>query len=357
MNEEQTLQDGIYFHMPEDQYHALERLSASGIKSLMISPLQYYTENFDESFVRRESVFMVKGKAYHKRILEGQDAFSDAYVKRLEKSDIDGVLDTQADLKEWCKYHGLAVSGTKPALTERIIDAAPEMASKIFELALQSHNQRYQRQVHIASEDMIEIERAATIMESSDLAMLFSNGIPEVSILWTDEVSGVQCKARIDYLKTKQIVDLKTFSNSKRKPIHSCVSQAIAYEKYNIQAVHYSQGLQAVIKLINDGKAHIDDNENNDFIQQLILNSQEFVFVFQETGQVNNCAARKFCKKTSGMKNNYWYSTEDILLDMRVKYSEFMKSHGRNKAWYEHLGVEDFDDSDFPLWMFSDTIA
>jgi len=350
MNEAEPLVDGIYFHMPEAQYHALERLSATGIKKLIISPLQYFTEHFDESFHRPETTALYKGKAYHKRILEGQDEFYHSYVRRLEKTDIDGVLDTQAELKDYCDKHGLKVTGTKPVLTDRILGIAPEMASKIFMLAQAAFNKEHEHQIQLTASEFEEIEKASTILEASDLAMHFSGGFPEISILWTDELTGVKCKARIDYLRHDAQNDLKTFSNAQRKSIDICVSQAIAYEKYNIQAVHYDNGLQAVKKMLTAGSAFID-SDKGDFINMLLQNEQDFTFVFQEQGQVNNCAARKFVKKTSGISNNYWFGTVDIILEMMNKYKSFMKSHGTTNAWYEHQEAEELDDSDFPLWM------
>ena len=87
------------------------------------------------------------------------------------------------------------------------------------------------------------------------------------------------------------------------------------------------------------------------FIAALISNEQPFTFVFQESGQVNNCAARKFVRKTCGMNNEYYSGTEDIIINMMSKYQDFMKSHGKENAWYEHQESEELDDSDFPLWM------
>ena len=50
-------------------------------------------------------------------------------------------------------------------------------------------------------------------------ARAMTGGYSEVSIFWIDPGSGVRLKARLDYLKVKAIVDLKTFSNSLGKPV------------------------------------------------------------------------------------------------------------------------------------------
>lgn len=351
MIEAEPLADGIYFNMPEEQYHALDRLSATGIKKLIVSALQFYTEIFDDSFHRPQTLALHKGKAYHKRILEGQDEFYKCYVERLNKNDFKGVLDTQAELKEYCQNHDLKVTGTKPVLIERILDVAPEMKGKILSLMQTAFDKEHASQIQLTHDEFHEIEKAATILEASDLAMHFSGGFPEVSILWTDDLTGVKCKARIDYLRHDALNDLKTFSNAQRKEIGVCISQAIAYERYNIQAVHYGNGLSAVKKMLSAGSAFIDSDDKGDFINMLLQNEQDFTFIFQESGQVNNCAARKFVRETCGMRNEYYSGTEDIIIQMTTKYQLFMKSHGKANAWYEHQETEELDDSCFPLWM------
>jgi len=121
-----------------------------------------------------------------------------------------------------------------------------------------------------------------------------------------DEVTGVRCKARIDYLRHDAFNDLKTFSNAQRKTIDACVSSAIAYEIYNIQAVFYDEGLQTIKKMLvsdspNTAEVCSDVDLNNgdfaNFIKSLINNNQDFTFIFQESGQVNNCVARKIRQK------------------------------------------------------------
>src|SRR3546814_14526079 len=62
------------------------------------------------------------------------------------------------------------------------------------------------------------------IEKHPDLSKAFSGGHPEVSIFWQDEQTGISCKARLDYLKARAIVDLKTFSNPLSKPIDKAIS-------------------------------------------------------------------------------------------------------------------------------------
>ena len=40
------LEDGIYFDLDEDQYHAEERLSASGICNMLVSPPTFWANSW-----------------------------------------------------------------------------------------------------------------------------------------------------------------------------------------------------------------------------------------------------------------------------------------------------------------------
>lgn len=349
--EAEELQDGIYFNMPEAQYHSIEALSGTGLKKLIVSMLTFWTETYDPTYHRRESGAMSLGKAYHKRILEGKEAFVSSFVKKLSKDDFPNALDTQAELKDYCSKHDLKVTGTKPVLIERIIESDGDMKKNILSLMQDAFNKKHAHQEQMTKADYDEVEKAAEILELSSLSMHFTSGFPEVSIIWHDEMTDVKCKARIDYLRHDSLIELKSFSNSRNKTIETCVSQAIAYERYNVSAVHYMNGLKEIKNLIKAGVCNTDKPDAKEFLGLLSKNEQEFTFVFQESGQVNNCLARKFVEKASRQSNSYWMATQDLIIDTTHKYASFMKSHGKEKAWIEEQKTEYFDDGDFPIFM------
>ena len=349
--EPEELQDGIYFNMPEMQYHSIEALSGTGLKKLIVSALTFWTETYDPTYQRRETTALSLGKAYHKRILEGKEAFASSFVKRLSKDDFPNALDAQAELKDYCSKHDLKVTGTKPVLIERIIESDGDMKKNILSLMQDAFNIEHAHQEQMTKADYDEVEKAASILELSSLAMHFTSGFPEVSIIWHDPMTGVKCKARIDYLRHDSLIELKSFSNSRNKTIEVCVAQAIAYERYNVSAVHYMNGLKEIKNLIKAGTCITDNTKALDFLKLLSENEQEFTFVFQESGQVNNCLARKFVEKASRQPNQYWMATQDLIIDTTHKYAGFMKSHGRGNPWIEEQETGYFDDGSFPIFM------
>jgi exodeoxyribonuclease VIII len=72
---------------------------------------------------------------------------------------------------------------------------------------------------------------------------LLKKGVPEVSLYWTDEESGLPCKARPDYItEDGWIVNLKTARDASYRKFR----WAIRDYSYHIQAAHYSAGYRAV---------------------------------------------------------------------------------------------------------------
>ncbi len=94
-----TFQEGVFFGMAEDHYHAVPALSASGVKNLRMSPLDFYMRapwlnaHYEADNDEPEDSFAkVLGRAYHKRILEGREAFIACYAPAFDPSAHKGAL-------------------------------------------------------------------------------------------------------------------------------------------------------------------------------------------------------------------------------------------------------------------------
>src|SRR3546814_13994804 len=66
--------DGIYFGLPADVYHAVERLSSSGIQKICVSPATFWRGSwFDPDRPEPdadETIWQILGRAYHTARLE-----------------------------------------------------------------------------------------------------------------------------------------------------------------------------------------------------------------------------------------------------------------------------------------------
>ena len=76
---------------------------------------------------------------------------------------------------------------------------------------------------------------------------LLSFGVAEKSYWWDDDISGITCKCRPDWLNKDTIVDLKT-SRSGANPRD--FAKAVATFKYHLQAKHYLNGIPQAKRFI-----------------------------------------------------------------------------------------------------------
>jgi hypothetical protein len=61
-------------------------------------------------------------------------------------------------------------------------------------------------------------------------------------------------KARFDYLKPRAIIDLKSFTNQRERPVDVAIRAAIAEYRYDLQARHYCDGYAALCRLARSGR-------------------------------------------------------------------------------------------------------
>ena len=83
----------------------------------------------------------------------------------------------------------------------------------------------------------VALKMRANIQAHNLAKKLLTAGKPEQSVLYKDE-SGVDCKARADWLRENFIVDLKTTDDASP----SGFAKSIANFRYQVQAVHYQKG-------------------------------------------------------------------------------------------------------------------
>lgn len=98
----------------------------------------------------------------------------------------------------------------------------------------------------LPSEAAVVDDMAAAVQAHNIAPHLFTGGAPEVSAFWVDEATGVQCKARFDYLPEKQpdrrllVPDLKSAASADPGEF----SRAAGRFLYVMQQEHYCSGLR-----------------------------------------------------------------------------------------------------------------
>lgn len=349
---------GIYLGMPFQEYLSDPALSNSGIQNLRVSPLTYWINSpLNPDFEPNDTEAKETGKAFHTRILEGQEAFLAAYAPEISPADYPDALKSGEDLRAACEGLGLKKSGTLAEMSARIREV--EKGVQLWVEIEKAHQQAHEGKTFLSARTISQIELAASAIEANPaLAALFSNGFAEVSIFWVDERTGVHMKARLDYLTLGTITDLKTFSNSQDKPLAQAVANAIASYGYGVQVVTYLEALVNAKRMLRDlgmQAVHFDESlvgapfDFDGWFSKLAkVRDHRFVFVFQETGRVPNVAIREF-----GRNTNYF----DI---MRFRYEwgvqlykDCVERWGYGTPWVEPAELDVLEDEDFPLWAFN----
>lgn len=335
---------GVHFGMDEDAYHAAFALSSSGIKHLRASPLNFWASSVLNP-LREDSDTEAKtiGKAYDKRIVEGAKAFYAEYAPALDPKDYPNALRTNEDLKEALAKCGQAVKGApnKAKLIEALEQADPSV--QIWERIASAHGAKHAGRILLAPWLIQKIEIAAAMIEKHpQLGKAFSGGYPQVSVFWTDEESGVPCKARFDYLKRAAIVDLKTFENVHEMPIKRAIARSIANYKYHIQARFYLDAVQEARKLISAGAVHGEVEQP--FLDAIVGNDEhKFMFLFQQKGPAPIAQGWLLPEMTLG-------AARVDIEDAKRVFKENWDHYGAD-PWLDRSEVQTFDPTDFPLYL------
>lgn len=339
---------GIYFDMPEDEYHRAAALSASGIKNLLISPMDFWARCswLNPAYQSETSDAMDLGKAYDARIVEGRETFYRHYAPALDPTDYPNALRTMDEIRATLLHTDPTAKkgGNKPDLIARLL--ALDANVEVWDTLVAEHAENHKGKELIDAHLLARIEIAAAMIENHpDLCKAFTGGFPQVSIFWLDVASGVPMKARLDYLKAGAIIDLKTFSNPQGKPLDKAIAYAMASRKYHVQAAVYHEAVDTVKGLVGQhGEAVVYGAVSKPWLDLLCASDQKFLFVFQQTGIAPVARGKVFPR----------YSTFDLaritIEEAKRRYADNYRTFGSD-PWIDRTGLDTFEDADFPAFI------
>lgn len=335
--------EGVWFGMPEADYHAVPALSNSGIKNLLVSPMDFWARSWLNPDKEDEpSPQMELGKAYDKRIVEGRHAFARAYAPALVKEDAKFALVTMDDIREAMKDRGLKGGKTKADCIAILNEADPGLP--IWDILESDHAAEHAGKTLLHPDVIARIEIAAAMIEKHpELSKCFTGGQPQVSVFWYDRETGVPMKARYDYLKPRAIIDLKTFSNPLMKPVDRAVATAMASGKYHVQMAVYLEGAAQSPRLIAGGE--VNGEVSDEFLNAVAaVPDKRFLFVFQQTGVAP--VARGY-----ELPRGLVYDCGVMAMRAaQIRFRECFAAFGSD-PWIDTQGITAFDDAGFPAYM------
>lgn len=295
---------GIYFGLPEADYHADPHLGSTNMKSLAVSPPDYWFNSqhnsLRDSIDDREKQSLYLGRAYHKLVLEGRKSFEAAYGKTVHRGN------TKDGMKE---IEEIERSGRLP----------------------------------IKENDWNRILLADGVIENDPhLSKAFKGGPTEVSIFWDDE--GVPKKARIDCLKVGVNSDFKTIAPYEGRDFsEQCIDHMARYQ-YPVQAAHYAQARSWIWEFVNDGLVFGD--HDSDHLRRVATNTEWMSFF-------------TFLKKTGAplvwgtyisRKNPIIQIAEAQCLRATETYRRYVDKYGLDTPWLDPRKPDELAIEAMPGW-------
>ena len=296
------MENGIYFNLPEDEYHAIPRLSASGICNILVSPATFWADSWmnpDKKKRDDDTDARILGRAYH--VARFQPHLLDQmFVSKINPDDYEGLLTNatmiEAELDKLMEPKKLA--------GEKVLDKAIRLreagySKPILHLLQNDWEANLGDRQGISADYWQQLKRDMELLrEDEEIVKHMTGGQAEVSVLWTEE--GIDMKCRFDYLKPNGFTDLKTFDNPMRKNLENKIVTDFQYNRYYIQAFIYWR----VFELIRRGKIDLAWQAANENIEQLIEairnrpTAGEIWYIFQEKKGIPNVLAREIDFRT-----------------------------------------------------------
>jgi hypothetical protein len=344
-------QAGVYFGLSSAEYHADPSMGSSDIKRLLQAPAVYWWHSHlnPERQPTPDSPAKQKGRALHKLVLEGREAFERSYCCEPKPEAYPGALVTLEDLKAKCRELGEPISGTKAELAKRI-NAKDPKAIVFFEIIETWRVMAERDGLEILKADAMQEVRqaAASITLNPHLARAFQGGIPEVSVFWSDDY-GIPCKCRLDWLKPRTIVDLKKCANARERPFDLAVMLAIAEYRYDISARHYLDGYAYLYQFAAEGRVFGDCPLKAGWHMRISApDAMRWTWVFHQTEGPPVTKGLELLPGSSALHR----AAREIVQAKEV-YCTCVAKYG-TAQWVSDSPIEALNDTDLPAWMRQD---
>ncbi|MCE9567459.1 MAG: PD-(D/E)XK nuclease-like domain-containing protein [Planctomycetes bacterium] len=346
---------GIYFGLDERAYHSARGLSCSGMKHLTVSELNYWHRNINPDREPEEDTEARRfGKAVHCYALE-RERFDASFAMKLSKDDHPDALVTADDLKKFLEANGLPKSGkSKQDLIDRIVASC--LPAVIWDHELERHAALHEGKTFLGKDESKRIERAAKVMADDPyVRAALTGGMPEVSFFVRDPETGVLLKARMDYVRPRSTMDIKTFSNSRGKPVEKAVFEAIYYESYYLQCVFYHQVREIARRQLAAGEIQTFGNVSEEWLKGFVETEDHgFGLVFIESAEPFDLRfiLLKQAEVPGADSNVYWSTAQLRIADLTYRYAKALEKYG-DAPWRELRPPHLLEDADIPQLMFS----
>ena len=224
--------DGIYPNQPFEEYVAIDRLNFSSSKMLEDKTPAHYL--WSRTHPKEPTKAMIEGRRIHELLFE-KEIFYNKHAVMPEKID-----------ENWKHFHIFSdkeiekvkdnpyLHNDQRTTIYKQVNGFTVAENPGKEILTFSEWDTY----HKVVESCYSIPRVRSILENA-------RGMSEVTICWTDPITGAKCKGRLDRLVGDFYLDLKTTVSANTKYF----SYMIRKQKYHAQAAFYMRGLEILRQL------------------------------------------------------------------------------------------------------------
>ena len=345
--------NGIYFGLPEDEYHADPALGSTSIKMLCQKPWMWQREQLRGREHGNITEPMKFGAAFHCYILEGPQVFEERYAikPKPEEFGVPGkdILVTNDHLKDWLAGRGLTTTGNKHTLISRILDHANSGKCDIpilFDSILTRWTEKNcvdngyaldSRQMQEIRDGIYQMRQSQIIKPIMDAHSLMG-GAGEVSVFYEHE--GVRCKNRYDYQLPSgegrdfsMLLDLKVFSNFRGADPESAAMDTIYRMGYDLQSVHYMRGFECARDLALSGQV-FGDPPSPDYVERLFLAEKvRWAWIMLKRDDGFAPVIPWIQRDDSYWSDPAWQNAEQAVDRAFKNYMEYVSKYGVEQLW------------------------
>lgn len=280
-NIQKTIQQGISY-IPNEEYHKGPGISRSGLMKLKRSPYHYWNQYINLDYEPDEPTpILILGSFFHTLVLEPH-LLEERFFVNPESETLD-----EEDKKDKEKKKELKEKKNKIKEEKKHAEETGKLI-----ISKKEANKAYAMLESLKRKDGGELYEC---IRDTKIAKI------EQSIYWTDEETGILCKARPDIIYGNIVIDLKTTANASPWNFSK-----ISYDKgYHIQAAMVKEGLR-IVENINMSKFRFIAIETS---KPYVVTNPPFSQEALEVGHNEFKSLLNKYKECS--ENNHWPSYEE----------------------------------------------
>lgn len=233
---------GTISGVPNEVYHQCDGLSASGLVKMGQSIAHYFHSKEN----KEKTPQLEFGSLVHEVILEPNLSLK-KYALPFSSEKYPNALKTTADIKSRLQELKLKVTGTKPELIARLLEADP--GAQVLDLLKEKYEMENKDRTIISEQNFKGLEEIISKIRAQPYFMaFFKKGISEQTFFWTDQETGLLCKCKVDFLSivnnTYVPFDVKTTVDASEDGFPRQVVTLF----YDMKAVFYMDGISEVLE-------------------------------------------------------------------------------------------------------------